>query len=70
MDFPSLPDHHAIAVVLLAVVALALFTRDNIPLETSSMVVVAALTLGSVAALALRADPGQGLGAADRSGSP
>jgi di/tricarboxylate transporter len=46
MDFPPLPDPHAIAVMALTLVALALFTREKIPLETSSMVVIAALTLG------------------------
>ncbi len=46
MNFPPLPDPHAIAVMALTLVALALFTRDKIPLETSSMVVIAALTLG------------------------
>ena len=46
MNFPALPDPHAIAVMVLTVVALALFMRDKIPLETSSMVVIAVLTLG------------------------
>jgi di/tricarboxylate transporter len=46
MNFPALPDPHAIAVMLLTLVALALFMRDKIPLETSSMIVIAALTLG------------------------
>jgi di/tricarboxylate transporter len=40
------PDPHAVAMMLLTVVALGLFTRDRIPLETSSLVVVALLTLG------------------------
>ena len=40
------PDPHAVAMMLLTVVALGLFTRDRIPLETSSLVVVVLLTLG------------------------
>lgn len=46
MTFPPAPDAHAIAVMALTLVALALFMRDTIPLETSSMVVIAALALG------------------------
>ncbi len=46
MLFPALPGPHAIAVMLLTVVALALFMRDQIPLETSSMIVIVLLTLG------------------------
>lgn len=37
---------HAIAVLLLTVLALFLFTRDRIPLETSSLFVLAALAAG------------------------
>jgi di/tricarboxylate transporter len=43
---PALPDPHGIAVLLLVVFALFLFTRDSIPLETSSLVVLALLTAG------------------------
>lgn len=43
---PALPDAHAIAVLLLIVVALYLFTRDNIPLETSSLIILVTLVLG------------------------
>ncbi|MEK6594489.1 MAG: SLC13 family permease [Pseudomonadota bacterium] len=43
---PALPDAHAIAVLLLIVVALYLFTRDNIPLETSSLLILVALVVG------------------------
>lgn len=39
-------DAHGIAVVVLIVVALFLFTRDRIPLESSSLAVIVALTLG------------------------
>ncbi|MBW6493095.1 MAG: SLC13 family permease [Burkholderiaceae bacterium] len=46
MSFPPLPDPHAIAVMLLTLVALALFMREKIPLETSSMIVIVALVLG------------------------
>ena len=46
INFPPLPDPHAIAAMLLTLVALVLFTRDKIPLETSSMVVLALLAVG------------------------
>ncbi len=46
MNFPPAPDAHAIAVMLLTLVALSLFMRDTIPLETSSMMVIVALALG------------------------
>ena len=40
------PDPHAVAVMLLTLAALVLFTRDRIPLETSSLVVLVVLVLG------------------------
>lgn len=43
---PSLPDPHALAVIALTAVAFFLFSRDKIPLETTSLFVLAALTLG------------------------
>ncbi|MCW8889122.1 MAG: SLC13 family permease [Sedimenticola sp.] len=43
---PPLPDPHAIAVLLLIVIALFLFTRDNIPLETSSLLILVTLVVG------------------------
>ena len=43
---PSLPDHHALAVLGLTLIALFLFTRERIPLETSSLAVLVALTIG------------------------
>ena len=46
MDFPAAPDTHAIAVMVLTVIALALFMREKIPLETSSMIVIVTLALG------------------------
>lgn len=43
---PPLPDPHAIAVLLLIVVALYLFTRERIAIETSSLLILAILTVG------------------------
>ena len=43
---PITPDAHGIAVLLLTVVALILFTRDNIPLESSSLAILILLTAG------------------------
>jgi di/tricarboxylate transporter len=43
---PITPDAHGIAVLLLTVVALYLFTRDNIPLESSSLAILIILTAG------------------------
>ena len=40
------PDSHGLAVLLLTAVALFLFTRDRIPLETSSLFVLIALVAG------------------------
>ena len=40
------PDAHGIAVVVLIVAALFLFTRDKIPLESSSLAVIVSLALG------------------------
>jgi len=40
------PEPHTIAVLLLTFVALILFTRENIPLQTSSLFVLCALVLG------------------------
>jgi len=42
----TLPNMHAVAVMIMIVVALALFTRDNIPMETTSLVVLVALAIG------------------------
>lgn len=41
-----LPNYHALGVLLLVLLALVLFSRDRIPLETSSLVVLAILTIG------------------------
>ena len=43
---PITPDVHGIAVLALTVVALYLFTRDNIPLESSSLTILILLTAG------------------------
>jgi len=46
MPFPALPDAHGVAVLALVVISLVLFTRESIPLETSSLAVLAVLTIG------------------------
>ena len=46
MLLPALPNHHALAVMLLTAFALFLFTRDRIPLESSSLAILVALCLG------------------------
>lgn len=43
---PITPDAHGIAVLVLTVVALFLFTRDKIPLESSSLAILIALVAG------------------------
>ncbi len=43
---PITPDAHGIAVLVLTVVALFLFTRDNIPLESSSLAILILLIAG------------------------
>ncbi len=42
----ALPNMHALAVMIMILVALVLFTRENIPLETTSLVVLVALAIG------------------------
>lgn len=46
MPFPANPDPHAVGILLLTLVALFLFTRESIPLETSSLLVIAVLAVG------------------------
>ena len=46
MSFPAAPDPHAIAILLLTIIALILFTRERIPLETSSLFVIVVLAMG------------------------
>ncbi len=43
---PLTPDAHGVAVLLLTAVALFLFTRDKLPLETSSLAVLIFLVVG------------------------
>lgn len=43
---PDLPDPHAIAVIALTVFAFYLFSREDVPLETTGLIVLAALTVG------------------------
>jgi di/tricarboxylate transporter len=44
--WPPLPDTHALSVLALTVLALFLFTRERIPLETSSLLILVALAVG------------------------
>jgi len=46
MIVPPLPNAHSLAVLVLTGLALVLFSRDKIPLETSSLLVLVALTVG------------------------
>ena len=46
MLLPITPDAHGIAVLVLTVVALFLFTRDQIPLESSSLAILITLVVG------------------------
>ena len=46
MSFPSPPNVHALAVLLLTIFALILFTREKIPLESSSFLVLICLAVG------------------------
>jgi di/tricarboxylate transporter len=43
---PITPDAHGIAVLILTVIALYLFTRDQIPLESSSLAILIVLVFG------------------------
>lgn len=43
LNIPDLPNYHALAVLLITVLALYLFRREDIPLETSSLSVIAIL---------------------------
>lgn len=45
MNIPDIPNNHALAMLLLTVVALYFFRRDDIPLETSSLSVLVILCL-------------------------
>jgi di/tricarboxylate transporter len=46
MYFPDLPNPHALAALAMTVLALILFTREKIPLESSSLFVLVALIIG------------------------
>ena len=46
MDFPDIPNAHALTVLLLTLLALFLFTREKIPLESSSLFVLVVLIIG------------------------
>jgi len=46
MALPDIPNVHALAVLLLTVLALFLFTREKIPLESSSLFVLVVLIIG------------------------
>ena len=45
MPFPANPDPHAIGLLVLTIIALILFTRENIRLETSSLLVAVGFEL-------------------------
>ena len=46
MTLPPPPNAHALAVLIIAFVALVLFTREKIPLESSSFLVLIGLAVG------------------------
>ncbi len=46
MNFPLPPNTHSLAVLFLTIIALVLFSRDKIPLESSSLFVLVTLTVG------------------------
>jgi len=46
MTLPPLPDVHALAVLLLVLLALFLFSRESIAIETSSLFILAMLSIG------------------------
>jgi di/tricarboxylate transporter len=46
MDLPALPNVHALVVIFVTVLALFLFTRKKIPLESSSFIILIGLAVG------------------------
>ena len=46
MVLPEIPNLHALAVMILTALALVLFSRERLPLETSSLLVLVVLTVG------------------------
>lgn len=45
MNLPDIPNNHALAMLIITVIALYFFRRDDIPLETSSLAVLVILCL-------------------------
>jgi di/tricarboxylate transporter len=45
VDLPELPNWHALGVMLLTVAALYLYTRENMPIETTSILVLAVMAV-------------------------
>lgn len=45
MQLPDIPNNHALAMLIITMLALYLFRREDIPLETSSLAVIALLSL-------------------------
>jgi len=45
LNIPDIPNNHALAVLLITVLALYLFRREDVPLETSSLAVIAILSV-------------------------
>ena len=45
MNLPDLPNWHALGVMLLTVVTLFLFARERVPIETTSIFVLALLAV-------------------------
>ncbi|MCW8936085.1 MAG: SLC13 family permease [Gammaproteobacteria bacterium] len=48
MNYPPMPEPHALAVLALVVLALVLFSREKIAIETSSLFILVLLTIGFV----------------------
>ena len=46
MNYPPMPEPHALAVLALVVLALVLFSREKIAIETSSLFILVLLTVG------------------------
>ena len=46
MDFPQIPNMHALAMLLMTGVALYLFTREKIHLESSSLAILVMVIIG------------------------
>ncbi len=49
MNLPPMPEPHALAVLALVVLALFLFSREKIAIETSSLFILVLLTCGFAA---------------------